>query len=208
MSTTLFAQSSGINDNINRDIFELSTKISPKQEKSSATFSIGAGYAGTNVERPDGFNIQLDLIFPVTTYLAINGSFNYARFPRYNTTRFYGPQNGDYLIDHGELNHVTLSPGLSFGNFKYKDKFNYFITAGFALGLGSVGKTIYTNMNGVTINTSSGGILDIIGILTSGRISYKISKQFQLFLEPSYYTVWSDDGKSNYHINGGVSLNL
>lgn len=207
-STTLFAQSSGITNNINSDIFELPTKLSLKQEKSAATISIGAGYAGTSEARPGGFNIQLDLIFPVTTYLAINGSFNYAGFPRYETTQFYGSQNGNYLIDHGELSHVTLSPGLSFGNFKHIDKFNYFITAGFTLGVATYGKTNYTNSNGVTINTSSGGAANLIGILLSGRVSYKISKQFQLFLEPSSYLIWSDDGESNYHINGGVSISL
>jgi opacity protein-like surface antigen len=203
MSSTLFAQSSGINGNINRDIFNLSTKQSPKQEKSSATLSIGAGYAGTatKVKRPDGFDIQLDLIFPVTTYLAINGSINYARFPRYiDETRS--------TVNNGELTYVTLTPGLSIGNFMYNDKFNYFITTGFALGLGSVGKTIYSDFNGDTVHISSGGPADITGVLISGRISYKLSKQFQIYLEPSYYTVWSDDGKSNYHINGGVSLNL
>jgi len=210
ISSTLFSQSSGINDNKNQDSFILSTKLSLKQDKSSATFSIGGGYAGTatKVKRTDGFDVQLDLIFPVTTYLAIYGSLNYARLPRYYTTHFYGTQNGDYLIDHGEYNYVTLSPGLSFGNFKYKDKFNYHITVGFASGMGSIGKTIYTKMSGVTVNTSSGGLIGIIGLLFSGRISYKISEQFQVFLEPSSYTIWSDDGESNYHINGGMSFAL
>lgn len=198
ISTTLFPQSSGNNNNANNDIIELSPTISPKQEKSDATISIGAGYAGASATRPGGFNIQLDLIFPVTTYLAINGSINYASFPRYTTTEFYGYQNGNYLIDHGEVNYVTLSTGLSYGNFKQIDKFNYFITTGFALGFGSYAKT----------NNIHGGISNLFGILLSGRVSYKISKQFQLFMEPSTYIILSDDSESNYHINGGVSIAL
>lgn len=198
ISTTLFSQSSGITNNINSDIFELPTKLSLKQEKSAATFSIGAGYAVTSETRPGGYNIQLDLIFPVNTYLALNGSFNYARFPRYTSTEFYGSQNGNYLVDHGEVNYVTISTGLSYGNFKQIDKINYFITTGFALGFGSYAKTNYNH----------GGMSTLLGILLSGRVSYKISKQFQLFLEPSTYIIMSDDSETNYHINGGVSIAL
>jgi len=210
ISTISFSQSSEVNDNINQYIFGLSTTQSVKPEKSSATFSIGAGYAGltSNSSRPGGFDVQLDLIFPVTTYLAISGSFNYARFPGYQTTQFYGPQNGDYLIDNGAQTNVSLSPGVSFGNFKFKDKFNYFVTAGFVIGMGTTnGYTVTSIRNGEVLNHENGGLLEIMGILTSGRVSYKLSRIFQVYIEPSVYNLLgTDSAGSNYHINGGVSI--
>jgi len=212
ISTSLFSQSYGINDNLNQDIFDLSTTQSLIQEKSPATFSIGAGYAGciNKSKIPDGFDVQLDLIFPVTTYLAISGSFNYARFPGYQTIKFYGYQNGDYLFDNGAQTNVSLSPGVSFGNFRFKDKFNYFVTAGFVIGMGTTnGYTVTSIRNGEVLNHENGGLLEIMGILTSGRVSYKLSRIFQVYIEPSVYNLLgTDSAGSNYHINGGVSIAL
>lgn len=205
LSATLFAQSSGINDNINRDIFGLSTKISPKHEKSSATFSIGAGYAGLTSKgsQPNGFDVQLDLIFPVTTYLAINGSFNYAGFPKYETS------DGALIFYKGTQTNLNLSPGISFGNFSKNDKFNYFISAGLSLLSETTGaNSIVRISDGQILDKRNGWVNMSIGALISGRVSYKVSKQFQLFLEPGYNTVWSDEADSYYHINGGVSIAL
>ena len=206
MSATLFAQSSGINDNINRDIFEFSTQISPKQEKSSATFSIGAGYAGLTSKgsQPNGFDVQLDLIFPVTTYLAINGSFNYAGFPKYQT------QSANIRFDHGALTCLALSPGISFGNFRKNDKFNYFVNAGFPIGFATAERTIYTDINtGNVINYGHGGLRSIFGVLISGRALYKLSEIHQIFIEPAYYANFGSDSADPYfHINAGISLSL
>jgi hypothetical protein len=212
INTSLFSQSFENNDYINREFFNLPTKQLLIQEKSSATFSIGAGYAVNmrKSEIPDGSDVQLDLIFPVTSYLAINGSFNYAGFPKYQTTKFYGYPGGDLLFDHGTQTNITLSPGISFGNFRKDNKFNYFITAGFAVGFGTSGSSSVTQINnGQILNHESGGLLEIVGILTSGRVSYKLSQQYNVYIEPLIYALLgSDSAGSNYHINAGVSISL
>lgn len=205
MSTTLFAQSFEINKNISSDFFELPMKLSLKQEKSAATFSIGAGYAGLTSKgsQPNGFDVQLDLIFPVKNYLAINTSLNYTRFPEYKTS------DGALIFYKGAQTNLNLSPGISFGNFSKNDKFNYFITAGVSLMTETTGAdSIVRISDGQILDTGNGWVHVSIGVLISGRVSYKISKQFQLFLEPSTYIIMSDDSESNYHINGGVSIAL
>lgn len=207
ISTSLLAQSSGISDNINRDILELSTKLSMKQEKSSATFSIGAGYAGLTSKgsKPNGFDVQLDLIFPVKSYLAINASFNYAQFPKYQT------QSANIKYDHGALFYLALSPGISFGNFRLKDKFNYFVTTGFIIGFTGSEKTVYTDINtGNILNYGHGTVIPIMaGLMTSGRALYKLSEMYQIFIEPAYYVNFGSDNADPYfHINAGVSIAL
>lgn len=202
ISTTLFAQSYGINDNI-----ELSTKISPKQEKSDATLSIGAGYAGLTSKgsQPNGFDVQTDLVFPVKSYLAINASVNFAQFPKYQT------QSANIRYDHGALFYLALSPGISFGNFRKSDKFNYFVTTGFIIGFTGSEKTVYTDINtGYILNYGNGTVVPIIaGLMTSGRALYKLSEMYQIFIEPAYYANFGSDSADPYfHINAGISIAL
>jgi len=175
ISTILFSQSSEINEFKSQKFNFYPSKHKVKQEKSSSVFSLGIGLAGLSTQRI-GFDVQTDLIFPVTTYLAINASFNYARFPKYQT------QSGIIRYDYGVLTHLALSPCLSFGNFKLNDKFNYFVTTGFAIGFAYAERTVYTDINtGNVINSGAVNLpTTIFGILISGRVSYKLSEMFHV----------------------------
>jgi len=214
ISTSLFSQTSGNNDNLNRDIFNLSTKQSLIQEKSSATFSIGAGYAGLFKEssRPNGFNIQADLLYPVEDYFALNLGLGFTHFPGYyfkDSYISYDMEPVTYWGDAGAMNQLHIIPGVSFGNFSRLKKLNYYLTAGLTLGVsreseGTFSDT-YLPLNGNVIKAS----YDIsIGGFVSGRISYKVSDKLNIFIEPAAFSNWSDNTFSNYHINGGISLNL
>lgn len=225
MSTTLFAQSCGINDFKSPDKKDFKTMQSDSKNKSGPLFSIGGGYAGfssTNNEpsyegfsstnnRPNGFNVQIDIIHPVTTLLAINVAFDVVHYPSYESKESFTSNGTIYnkYYNRGDINYLIFFPGLSFGNFKKDKKFNYFVTVGFSVGIAFYGETFYSNIfNDPKPNkiNDSAGLLK--GIFASGRVSYKLSPQIQVFIEPNTYTIGSEDSNFNYHLNGGISLNL
>ncbi|MCX6156514.1 MAG: hypothetical protein NTY74_00865 [Ignavibacteriae bacterium] len=222
MSTTLFAQSSGINDNINREIFEFSTKQSVNPVKFSPTFSIGAGYDGLfeKTSRPNGFNIQADVLYPVSENFALNIGINYSQFPGYHYDEYEVKYNSaindtvytHYFGDYSAITHIQFTPGVSFGNINRYSKFNYFVTAGLTIGINREGKGI---LNMTSTYSPQNNSLTIepsyhfnFGAYASGRISYKVSDKFNIFIEPAAVSNWSDNAFSNYHLNGGVSLAL
>jgi hypothetical protein len=218
-STTLFAQSSGINDNINNDIIELSTKMSVNPVKSSPTFSIGAGYAGYASEngRPNGFNIQADVLYPVSKSFGINIALNYVQFQGYKHTNYLKTTDSTYANSYSNPvthNHINLLAGISYGNTDKNCLLNYYVTAGIGLGLSSQGQIYFKEFRGInngtyeySTETLPAESLFMAGVYASGRISFKLSHLLRFYAEPSIYT-WTISGESNYHINGGVSLAL
>jgi hypothetical protein len=193
-----------------------------KQEKSSATFSLGAGFAGLFKEtsRPNGFNIQADILYPVSEYFALNIGINYTQFPGYHydySDIHYNSVINDtvytrYFGDYSTISHIQFTPGVSFGNITRESKFNYYLTAGLTIGINREGKGILNMTSTYSVQNNSLTIEPSyhfnLGGFISGRISYKVSDKFNIYIEPSAFSNWSDSYFSNYHINGGISLNL
>jgi hypothetical protein len=183
-------------------------------DKSNIVLSIGGGFAGLFEKRgrPNGFNIQADLLYPVSKYFALNIGLNFVRFPE--SINKYSFIINDSINtstgNNGILYHVNIAPGISFGNISRDSKFNYYITAGFGFGYSILGeRTYYKSINNSVISeeTYKAEASSNFGIFSSGRFSYRIANKYNVYIEPSVYG-WSMSGESNYHINGGISLNL
>jgi len=214
ISTSLFSQSSEINEFKGPNNHDFMSMQSDSTSKSGPLFSIGGGYAGfsSTKNRPNGFNVQIDIIHPVATFLAINVAFDVVHYLTSYENKESITSNGTIYTtyyNYGDANYLIFFPGLSFGNLNRDSKFNYFITAGFSIGIGFFGETIYLLSSNSPYSNKiqeSAGLLK--GIFASGRVSYKLSPQIQIFVEPNIYTIGSEDSNFNYHINGGISLNL
>jgi len=94
------------------------------------------------------------------------------------------------------------------------NKLNFYITAGLTLGIFREGQgyhnitSIYNNNTQNESGTTGPSYGFQMGGFVSGRISYKISRKLNVFVESAALSDWTDNTFSNYHINGGVSLNL
>jgi hypothetical protein len=215
LSNLSYSQSTDSGFPKSKSCYATMKELSGDEQKSNLVLSLSGGYAGLFKEssRPNGFNIQADLLYPVSKFFAMNFSFNYVQFPGYRTQSRI--QINDSTINtltanRGVLYHINMTSGISFGNINRDSKLNYYLTAGLGIGYSILGNSINSN----SINNSvfsevkyKTETIFIIGAFTSGRFSYKIAEKYRIFIEPSVYT-WTLDGEDNYHINGGISINL
>jgi len=201
--------------------YEITKEHQESELKSNLVLSIGGGFAGLFKEtnRPNGFNIQADVLYPVSEYFAFNLGLGFTQFPGFHfdySDVIYSGNDTIYSRIYGDnpiTSFVYFTPGVSFGNVSRNSKLNYYITAGFTVGISRDGQGYfnYTNTFNVPQNQSSTvePSYDFnLGGFVSGRISCKASDKLNVFIEPSAFSNWSDSYFSNYHINGGISLNL
>lgn len=185
-----------------------------KAVKSSPLLSLSGGYAGLFKEssRPNGFNVQADVLYPVSGNFALNLGLGFTHFSGYyfkDTYTSYDMELVTYWGDAGAINQLHFLPGVSFGNFSRLNKLNYYLTAGFALGVSRESEGTYSDSYlPLNVNVTKASYDISIGGFVSGRISYKVSDKLNIFIEPAAFSNWSDNAFSNYHINGGVSLAL
>jgi len=220
LSTFSYSQSADSNapKTKSKSCYEIMKEQSVDGQKSKLVFSLSGGYAGLFKEssRPNGFNIQADVLYPVSEYFALNLGVNFSQFMGYHyeyNTNIYDTVYEKGIGDVGKITQINLMPGMSFGNINGNSKINYYITAGLSLGLcrhGIGNDFITSNFSG--LNTYSGthgpNYYFDYGVFASGRISYKVSDRFGIFVEPTAFSDWKDSEESNYRINGGISLNL
>jgi hypothetical protein len=190
-------------------------------EKSNIVLSLSGGYAVLfrDTGYPNGFNIQADVMYPVSENFALNIGINYTRFPGYH----FDYSNVAYTVSDTVYSHiygdnpitsfVYFTPGVSYGNVSRNSKFNYYVTAGFIVGISRDGRGYYNYTS--TFNNSQNKSESVdpsydfnLGGFVSARISYKVSDKLNVFIEPSAVSNWSDSYFSNYHLNGGISLIL
>lgn len=195
---------------------------SKSEQKSEYVISLGGGYVGffSETKRPNGFNVHVDLLYPDSDYFAFNIGINYSQFPGYHYDDYvvyYNAFTNDsiHIRSYGDaatISHLQLTPGVSFGNIKINNKFNYYLTAGLTVGVNRSGQSSYyiSSSHGSTqvqTGTYEPNYSFKLGGFVSGRISYKISDKLNIFIEPSALSEWSGGSDfANYHINGGVSV--
>lgn len=193
-------------------------KEQSEREKSNIVLSLSGGYAVLfrDTGFPNGFNIQADVLYPFSESFALNLAVNFSQFPSYHY-EFNHKLNDTFYVKGsdtiGKFNQINLMPGVSFGNINSNSKFNYYITAGISLGLcrhavtSSYMTTNYPNLVSYPPPNTPQYYIDF-GVFASGRISYKLTDRFGIFLEPTAFSDWHESYESNFRINGGISLNL
>lgn len=191
------------------------TLDAPKSEQySEYVLSIGGGFVGffNETKRPNGFNIQADLLYPVEDYFALNLGLSLTHFAGYyfkDSYISYDMEPVTYWGDAGAMNQLHIIPGVSFGNFNRLNKLNYYLTAGLIIGASRESEGTFSDSYlPLNVNVIKPSYDLSIGGFVSGRISYKVSDKLNIFIEPAAVSNWSDNTFSNFHINGGVSLNL
>lgn len=218
LSTISYSQTDNSPVNKNKACYEIMKEQSGNDKKSDLVLSLSGGYAVLfrDTGYPNGFNIQADVLYPISDNFALNLALNFSQFPGYHIEYNYNFYDTFYVKGYSnieKLTQINLMPGVSFGNLNSNSKFNYYITAGISLGLCSKGIAsdyITTNSPSFVIIPHSYGLkyyFDIGGFI-SGKISYKVSDRFRIFLEPTAFSDWKDSYESNLRINGGISLNL
>jgi hypothetical protein len=220
LSNLSYSQStdSGFPKTKSKSCYEIMKEQSGDEQKSNFVLSLSGGFAGIfeKTTRPNGFNIQADILYPVSKYLALNLGINLTQFPEFHYS--YVSQINDSIYNNidgneGNLTIINFTPGLTFGIIEAESKLNYYLTAGFTFGISTISsgnsKSHFTN-NAYQERIFSYGTesIYIYGGYISGRLSYKISNHFRIYTEPSIFSSWKLSGESNYHINGGISLNL
>jgi hypothetical protein len=217
LSTISYSQTTNTPKTKGKTCYEL-MKEQSGCEKSNLVLSLSGGYSVLfrDTGYPNGFNIQADVLYPLSESFAFNLGVNFSQFPGYHYEFNHKLNDTFYVKGYGnieKLTQINLMPGVSFGNLNSNSKFNYYITAGISLGLCSNGiASDYntTNSPNVVIIPPSYGLKYYVdfGVFASGRISYKVSDRFRIFLEPTAFSDWKESYESNLRINGGISLNL
>jgi hypothetical protein len=187
-------------------------------EKSNIVLSLSGGYAVLfrDTGFPNGFNIQADVLYPISDNFALNLGVNFSQFLGYHYAFNVILHDTFYVkgTDNvGKFTQINLMPGVTFGKISDNSKFNYYITAGISLGLcrhAVSSSYITTNSPSLVIIPRS---LDPdyyvdFGVFASGRISYKVSDRFRIFVETTAFSDWNEGYESNLRINGGISLAL
>jgi len=220
LSTISYSQTKDSLKPKGKTCFQIMTEQSECEQK--MILSLGGGYAGLFEEtsRPNGFNIQADLLYPVSEYFALNIGINYTQLPGYHYDEYevkYNSAINDtvytrYFGDYSTVSYIQFTPGVSFGNINRHSKFNYYVTAGLTIGINREGKGI---LNMTSTYSPQNNSLTIepsyhfnFGAYASGRISYKVSDKLNIFIEPAAFSNLSEGYFSNYHLNGGVSIAL
>jgi len=220
LSNFSYSQStdSGFPKTKSKSCYEIMKEQQECGQKSNLVLSLSGGFAGLfeKTTRPNGFNIQADVLYPVSEYLALNLGINVTQFPEFHYSSVSKINDTIYNTldgNEGNLTLINFIPGLSFGILRNESKWNYYLTAGFTFGISRISsgnlKSYFTNnaYQGKTYSYESESIY-IYGGYISGRLSYRISNQFRIFTEPSIISRWKLGGESTYNINGGISLNL
>ena len=98
LSTVSFSQSIDFNAPKikGKACYEITKEQSSSEKKSNLVLSLSGGYAGLFNEssRPNGFNIQADVLYPISEYFALNISINYTQFPGYHYDEYEVKYNG------------------------------------------------------------------------------------------------------------------
>ncbi len=217
LSTISYSQTENSPVNKNKSCYEIMKEQSGNDKKCDLLLSLSGGYAGLFKEssRPNGFNVQADVLYTTSDYFGFNLGVNFSQFQGYQYNYNYLLHDTVYVKGNGETEkfmQINLMPAVSVGNIKNSSKFSYYITAGFSLGLckHGIGSGTVTS-NDPALNSSSSYGPDYYfdyGGFISGRVSYKATNKISIFVEPTAFSDWKESYESNYRINGGISLNL
>jgi hypothetical protein len=153
-----------------------------------------------------GFRIDLNYMHTFGKKLTSDG---YSYYNSYDSTYY----RYDSDVEYSDMNVFTLKSGICFGSMSRNEPFNFYINVGLGFGWLLKNNDIsynYTTKNGITTVTqssysSSDGFL--FGAHAQIRLSYKVHKNYSLFVEPTVQ-YWSTDLLGLYGINGGITFTL
>lgn len=173
---------------------------------------------GSNDGKFNGFNVMGDALLKTTDNFGFRFDFNYTHIlsNKYSDVGYYYSYDSTSYkseTEYSSLNILTVKSGILFGAMASEEKFNFYIYIGLGFGYMFKGADISYNhitKRNVTTTTaySSGSRSDFIygahGII---RLSYKISKKYAVFAEPSVQ-IWSNRIDRLIGINGGITFLL
>ena len=152
----------------------------------------------------DNFGFRFDISYLHTFGKSYSG---YSYYSNYDSTT-YGSST-----DYAGLNLLSIRTGILFGSMSRNEPFNFYVYLGLGFGWTFYGNTISYDMrtkNGVTTTTqyqSSNKDNLLLGAHTQIRLSYKLSKKYMIFVEPSVQ-YWSTNINRIYAINSGITFTL
>jgi hypothetical protein len=187
-------------------------------QNNSSYYDYSYNYINYNNLKFNGFNISGDALLKISdnfgfrfdlTYLHTFGKSNpgYSYYSSYDTAT-YGNST-----DYAGLNLLAVKTGILFGSMSRSEPFNFYVYIGLGFGWTFHGNNIYYNTytkNGVTTTTqyqSSNKDDLLLGAHAQIRLSYKVSKKYMLFVEPSIQ-YWSTNVNRIYAINSGITFIL
>lgn len=165
-----------------------------------------------------GFNVLIDAFTRTANDFGFKIDLSYSHLfgDKYSGSRYFNNYDSSYNkidIDYSSLNIFALKTGFCFGSMKSDIPFNFYIYIG--LGIGWLEKEFdiqykyitrnnITSLNQFSVNNKS----DVIfGAHAQIRVSYKVAKQYRLFLEPSLQ-YWTSEMYKMFGLNGGITFNL
>jgi hypothetical protein len=197
-----------------------------KRNKIIPVYSLSGGFSQKNVgadngtsQKLKGFNVLGDGILKTSDNFGFRFDLNYVHifgntFP--NSYSYYSSYDNSYnssAYEYKDMNIVTTKTGICFGSMDKSLDLNFYIYLGFGFGwvfkesdISYYYKTI-NNVTTVTQYSYNGGSNFLIGAHTQIRASYKVTKKYAIFVEPSFQ-YWSSDVYGLFNINGGISFIL
>jgi len=187
-------------------------------QNNSGYYDYSYDYYNRNNLKFDGFNVSGDALLKISenfgfrfdlSYLHIFGK-SYSGYSYYSSydTATYGSST-----DYAALNLLSIRTGILFGSMSRNEPFNFYVYIGLGFGWTFHGNNTYYNTytkNGLTKTTqyqSSNKDDLLLGAHAQIRLSYKVSKKYMLFVEPSIQ-YWSTNINRIYAINSGITFTL
>jgi hypothetical protein len=166
----------------------------------------------------DGFNLQGDMMFQTSDYFGFRVDLNYihtfgARSEGEPYTNTYDSTTYYSVMEYSDLNLITLKSGILFGSISRENIVSFYLYLGLGLGYTFGNDDIdyeYKTKNNITTvypyHYKSYNEFTV-GAHTSIRLSFKLSKNYSLFLEPSFQ-YWSNNIETIINLNSGVIFHL
>ena len=204
----------------------------PKTNSYKTIYSVSAGYIQRKSDNNDysyystgskskfgGFNIMGDALIRTSDNfgfrLDVSYSHIFGKTVSDGSTYYSGYDSAFYRGEtvYSDMNIIAIKTGIVFGSMKSDEQFNFYMYLG--LGFGWLIKNDDMTNNYITRNnvttltsypytTSTGMMLSVHGQM---RFSYKISKKYSIFVEPTFQ-YWGNKIDQLYGINGGLTFNL
>lgn len=196
-------------------------------------YSLSAGYLQKALDNTDSysyyytgikpkmgsFDVQGDVLLKTSDNFGFRIDINYIHiFGKTETsgnTYFYNYDSSTTRteIEYKPVNAFTAKTGVAFGSMRSDLAFNIYLFIGLGFGWiikdNDVSYYYKTKNNITTLTTSPTGSTTgfMVGVHGQVRLSYKVKKDYSLFIEPTFQ-YWGNKTDQLYGINGGITLLL
>ncbi len=158
------------------------------------------------IKTSDNFGFRIDINYIHIFGKTVSGG-DYPYYYSYDTATYRTE------TEYKAVNAFTAKTGICFGSMNSAIPFNFYMFIGLGFGWIVKENDVYysykTKNNNTTVTTSPTGSTTgfMVGVHGQIRLSYKVKKDYSLFIEPTFQ-YWGNKTDQLYGINGGITFHL